>query len=265
MAIANTDQLVNAFNAAAPLDILKLSISAQAAGSFIDLLTAAGNPPAGAVPATGNGTYYDRTSQSALLVPQPATGQTLYLAAFEDIAQNQGVLILYDRIWANSGFSGTLTTPQNVPTPPTLPRWSPGTGVQCWLEVYTALGSTSVTATLSYTNEQGQSGRTASLTIPASMGANRMLPFPLQAGDRGVQTVQGVTLSASTGTAGNFGLTLLRRLPALRSLGANTGEYRDAFGVPLLALPSTVSPHLMTLVNGTTTGLFLGTAVFVTG
>jgi hypothetical protein len=39
---------------------------------------------------------------------------------------------------------------------------------------------------------------------------NKFQIMPLQAGDRGVKSVESLTLSASTGTAGNFGLTLFR-------------------------------------------------------
>jgi hypothetical protein len=77
-----------------------------------------------------------------------------------------------------------------------------------WLEWYTATGSTGVTATISYTNQAGTAGQTTTVSVGASQPANSCLFAPLAAGDTGVQSVQSVLLSATTGTAGNFGVTL---------------------------------------------------------
>lgn len=258
MPIDTMDKLVAALAGSQRFNIYKASISAQAAGSFIDLLIANGFPSAGAAPATGNGTYYTPGTNGVLPVQNAASGKANYLLQLGLACSSVCCLILYDRIWAVSGYSGTVTAAQGPSTPPTLPRWSPGDGVECWMEVYTALGSTSVTATLNYTNQDGTSGRSASLTVPASMGANRMLPFPYQGGDRGVQTIASVTLSASTGTAGNFGLTLLRRIAEVEVTAANIGRVLDAFDIGMPQLPDNCSLVLMALVSGTSTGAIIG-------
>lgn len=239
----------------------KASISAQAAGSFIDLLTAGGFPPAGVAPATGNGTTYDRTTQGAFPITNAGSGKTLTIGLMTGYGTAAGTLVLYDRLWAVSGYSGTVTTPQGPGTPPTLPRYTTGDLVECWMEVYTALGATSTTATLSYTNQAGTSGRSGTLTVPASMGANRMLPFNLQAGDSGVRTIANVTLAASTGTAGNFGLTLLRRIAEIPIIVAHTGPQIDPFFCGLADLPNDSSLYFMVLVSGTSTPVLTGRLV----
>lgn len=263
MPISSMDGLVASLAGAQRHAIYKASIT-TVAGAFYDLLTAAGLPAAGSTPATGAGTTYTRTTAGAIPIVNPPSGKTLYLVQLNLACSSVCRLILYDRLWANSGFSGTVTTAQTVSPSPTLPRWSPGDGVECWMEVYTALGSTSVTATLSYTNSDGTSGRSGTLTVPASMGANRMLPFSLQAGDRGVQTVASVTLSASTGTAGNFGLTLLRRIAEVDIPTANVGRLLDAFSVGMPDIPNDAALYLMQLASTTSSGVVTGGIVLGT-
>ena len=133
-----------------------------------------------------------------------------FLATLSMVGATAGTFFLYDRLWHNSALNGTLTTAQTF-TQPALTRHTDGIGVEIWLEWYTATGSTAVTATISYTNSDGVSGRTGTCSIAASPVAGQMMMVALQAGDKGVQSVQSVTLSATTGTAGNFGVTLGKR------------------------------------------------------
>lgn len=128
-----------------------------------------------------------------------------------------GQLMLMDRLSHQGGLSGTSTSTQttNLPTA-ALTRYTDGVGVMGALEIYTAIGGTATTATVSYTNQAGTPGRTSKpFTIGGNAsGANstRFLPFPLQDGDLGVRSVESVTLAASTGITGNFGVTLFKPL-----------------------------------------------------
>jgi hypothetical protein len=49
-----------------------------------------------------------------------------------------------------------------------------------------------------------------------------LIPIPLQAGDTGVESIESVTVTATTGTAGNFGVCLFKPL-AMISLESATG------------------------------------------
>jgi len=101
-----------------------------------------------------------------------------------------------------------------------LTRYTSGEGVMAGLTIYTAIGATATTATASYTNEAGTSGRTTQAFTIGSSGwfqQWRLLILPLAAGDSGVREVASVTLAASTGTAGNIGVTLFKPLIAVRS------------------------------------------------
>jgi hypothetical protein len=85
--------------------------------------------------------------------------------------------------------------------------------VMAYVEVYSQVGTTATTLTASYTNDAGTAGRTSPAVTFGGTGFRAppsLLPIPLAAGDRGVKSVETVTLAATTGTAGNFGITLLR-------------------------------------------------------
>lgn len=128
-----------------------------------------------------------------------------------------GSLLFYDRLTQQGGLSGTVEATAQTTNLPTaaLTRYTSGAGVFAALEIYTAIGTTATTATVSYTNSSGTSGRTsATLTFGGSSDRNvgSVVPLPMQAGDNGVRSVESVTLAATTGTAGNFGVTLLKPL-----------------------------------------------------
>jgi hypothetical protein len=126
-----------------------------------------------------------------------------------------GTAILIDRLSHQGGLSGTTTSAQttNLPTQ-ALIRNTDGLGVCAALEIYTAVGNTATAATVSYTNQSGA----ARSSLPVAFGgagnmeARRFIPLTLDAGDSGVRAVTDVTLAASTGTVGHFGITLFKPL-----------------------------------------------------
>ncbi len=127
-----------------------------------------------------------------------------------------GVWWMTDRLSHQGGLSGTVTTAQttNLPTA-ALTRYTSGVGVFARLEIYTAVGVTGTTVTASYTNSGSTSGRTTEAVDFGATGfreAQRGIILPLQAGDVGVKSVESVTVLATTGTAGNFGVTLFKPL-----------------------------------------------------
>ena len=127
----------------------------------------------------------------------------------------QGTLILADRLSHQSGLSGTATNQTiNLPTA-ALTRYTSGEGVWLSLEIYSQVGVTSTTLLASYTNQAGTTGRTTQAITFGGTGfreVTRAFLLPLQVGDTGVRAVASITMAASTGTAGNFGVTLLKPL-----------------------------------------------------
>ena len=129
---------------------------------------------------------------------------------------NWGYLMIVDRLSHQGGLSGIVTTEQttNLPTA-ALTRYASGAGVFAGIEIYAQLGTTATTFTASYTNQGGSGGQTSLAAViggTAFREAGRVLILPLQDGDTGVQSVESVTVLATTGTAGNFGVTLFKPL-----------------------------------------------------
>lgn len=186
-----------------------------------------GNPPGGAVP----GAVAVPTSATLGAVAlTDATGgreKRLIAAMFSwGQASTPGSevltdIFLYDRLLHQSNLSGTVTTAQNVQNGSgvSLTRSTAGDGNEIWLEVYTAVGATPQTVTCSYTNQAGTAGRTTQTMPIGSAASTKSLlntveaaRMVLQAGDTGVRSVETLTLSGSTGTAGAFGVTIAHRL-----------------------------------------------------
>lgn len=163
-----------------------------------------------------------------------ATAGKLYISAITINSEEDGTYILCDRLSHQGGLSGTAVGEQttNLPTA-ALTRYTDGVGVQAAVDITTAVGVTARTFTLNYTNTAAAAGRTS---IAADIGgttfreANRFIPAPLAASDVGLLSIEGLTLSASTGTAGVFGLTLYKPLLAVHVAGRNRKPVRyDAF------------------------------------
>lgn len=138
------------------------------------------------------------------------------LAQMEISQRNGGYVMVCDRLSHQGGLSGIVTTAQttNLPTA-ALTRYTSGEGVFVGLEIYTQIGTTATTVSVSYTDQSGNAGNTSESCVIGSTQfreAGRMLMIPLTAGDTGVRSVQSVTVLATTGTAGNFGVTLFKPL-----------------------------------------------------
>jgi hypothetical protein len=125
-------------------------------------------------------------------------------------------MIIIDALNISGGLNATVTTAQttNLPTA-ALTRYTSGEGVHAGIVIHTALGGTATTATISYTNQAGTSGQTSPSFVfggSGNQGIGQILRIPLAAGDTGVQSVESITLAATTGAAGNFGIILYKPL-----------------------------------------------------
>ena len=136
--------------------------------------------------------------------------------------------IIIDRLSHQGGLSGIVATPQttNLPTA-ALTRYTDGVGVMIAIEIYTQVGTTATNLTVSYTNSSGVGGR---VTKPIDFGGSTLRQnghvfiLPLQDDDIGVKSVESVTLAGTTGTAGNFGVTLFKPLLAVPGFGTWTKD-----------------------------------------
>lgn len=141
--------------------------------------------------------------------------------------------LLVDRLSHQGGLSGTVTGVQttNLPTA-ALTRYVSGVGVVALLEIYVAVGATATTIVVSYTNQAGVAGQLSpAFTFGGStdQGITRAIIVPLASGDTGVRSVENVNILATTGTAGNFGVTLVKPLQSfISAVGAERQIEFDA-------------------------------------
>ena len=196
--------------------------SAPIAGRWVSLWMYEGVPAGGPTPTTVRAP--DNTTDGSLKQASPGGGRQQWILGSFGATSQAGTLLIYDRLLDIGGLSGTTTTAQTVGG--SITRNTGGEGNQIWVEINTIIGTTATTITASYTNQAGTSGRTTIATAFGGTGlreAQRMIPLPLQQGDTGVQSVQSVTVLASTTTAGNFGVVILQPLGLQPLVGAGIG------------------------------------------
>lgn len=170
----------------------------------------------------------DATIAGAPYLPTPSSG-SYYITASNWASTVAHAHQLFDLIWYNTGLVVTTTTAQNV-TLPTLPNrdqtgTNNGEGWQAALYVTTATTNAGAVtnATLSYTNQAGTGGQTATMSsFPATAVAGAFIPFQLASGDRGIRNIASVTLGTSLVT-GAVSLVLYRPLPVTPAPLANVG------------------------------------------
>jgi hypothetical protein len=170
----------------------------------------------------------DKTSDNSIgPIPNAASGKLQILGAqFNTSGQAGATLVAIDLLNVSGGLSGIVTTEQttNLPTA-ALTRHTGGDGVFIGIVIYAAVGSTATTISVRYTNQAGTANRTSTVTAFGATGfreVGRLIQIPLQAGDTGVRSVEGVTLTATTGTIGDFGVCLFKPLMGF-SLDSTTG------------------------------------------
>lgn len=206
------------------------------AGRPVSLWSLPGSPGAGAYDNTLNGIALSSTASpvaGTINFVNPPVSTNSYLARLQANASQSGVLLLVDRLWHNGGYTITSTAAQSSTTPTWPARDGAGLdlgyAVVLGVEVSVATGAGTPTITVSYTNQAGTAGRTATNIIPtvASSAAGSFYMLGLQAGDTGVRSVQSLTLSA-TWTSGTINLVAFRVIAALELAGAFVPNAIDA-------------------------------------
>lgn len=264
MTISTRDQLIDAMgNNASRIVIDKASLANAAAGQFFSLWMATGVPGAGAAPgAAGNPTSATTGAFKFANQTAPATSYLAWLAVQFSLSASN--LEIHDRLAHMSGLSGTVTTSQGALS---LVTNSPGaerlgdanySDVQWWLEIYTALGGVGVNATVSVEYNDGSTGNLAAIALGATPRAGRLYPLISAVAGKFIRAVTGVTLSVSTGTAGNFGITATRSRTSVSAPLLNKTETYDWAQLGLPNIPNDSCLMMLMLCGTTTTGIVRG-------
>ena len=258
----------------------KASISSQVSGQMSSLWRATGLPAQGAIPTTA------AYCTSALLGSIAITNQTApavgYIAWHSLTTGNANSnLEIHDRLAHMGGLVGNITTAQNVlidlstinaggPVGDSRLGAADYSDVTWWLEWYTATGATVVTATVAVTYNDGTTGNLTAQSLAATRPASHMISLnaliPAAAAGKYIRGVTSVTLSATTATAGSFGVTATRVRSAIGAPIANYKVTADwaQLGLPQVANGACLFPIVLTSTtsSGTVRGggkiLFFG-------
>lgn len=279
MTITTRDQLIDAMcNNSSRLVIDKASLSNTVAGQFHSLWRATGQPGQGAIP--GAAAVCTNALTGALQFNQQTAPATSYLGILEGLCSNNAtVLEIHDRLMHMGGLSGTVATAQtvdvdisaNLATSNLDARKGDAnySDISWWLEWYTDTGSTAVTATVNVTYNDASSGNLTGISLAATRRASFMQPLNslIPAADAGkyIRDVNTVTLSATTGTAGSFGVTATRYRAALYKPIANARFTADWAGLGLPEIPNTSCLQLIQVAGTTSTGTVRATGKIIHG
>ena len=262
MTIDTRDKLINALGNNTSRFILdKANIVSQVAGNYTSLWRATGQPGQGAIPTAA--ASCNNTLLGGMNFTQQTSPATSYIGYMEVATSNSAMTLeIHDRIAHMGGLNGTLTTAQTVgldlstllSTNNTAARIGDAnySDVNWWLEWYTATGATASNATINVTYDNGTTGNLTAIAVGGTIGASRMLSLnslvPAAQSGLFIRHVNTVTLSASTATAGNFGITATRIRATLGAPVANMKFQADwaQLGFPEVANSACLFPIMLT-------------------
>lgn len=271
MTITTRDQLINRLgNNSSRFVIDKASLSNAVAGQYFSLWRATGQPGQGAIPAAA--ATCNNALTGAMGFSQQTAPATSYGGWANAVCSNSAVTVeVHDRLMHMGGLNGTLLTAQTVGIDfngVTADNMAARIGdtnysdIQWWLEWYTDTGATASNATIAVTYNDGTTGNLTVVAVGGTVRAGRMIPLnnliPAAASGKYIRGVGSVTLSASTATAGSFGVTATRPRMTMPLPLANKMEIFDwaALGLPEIFNSSCLFP--IELCSTTTTGTVRG-------
>lgn len=210
------------------------------------------------------------TTQGGLGQTEPQAGNEKWLTQVAASGLVAGVLVMYDRLMHNRNISGTSVSAQTVqgePPNPAITRYTNGQGNIMWAEIYTAIGATLRTLTVTYTNEAGLTGRQGRASIGGTNlnERTRVIMIPLTGNDKGVRAIERVQLDATTGTVGDFGMVIGHPLAFMCIGGAGQAGWRDfSTGLPTIPkIENTANLCFLWTSNTTTSPEILGAVSMV--
>ena len=269
--ITNRDQLIDALaNNSSRIVIDKASIANAAVGQYHSLWRATGQPGQGAIPAAA--ANCNQSTVGGMRFSQQTAPAKSYLAYLEAVSSNSATTMeVHDRLRHMGGLNGTLTTAQpvgldfnGVTADNMAERIGDGnySDIQWWLEWYTDTGATVVTATVAVTYSDGSTGNLTGVSLAATRRASFMQSLngliPAAAAGKFIRAVNTVTRSASTGAAGNFGVTATRLRGTLFMPIANAKFSADWASLPINTIPNSACPFIAVMPGTSTTGALRG-------
>lgn len=273
MAITTRDELIDALaNNSSRILFDKASLASAAAGQYFSLFKSNGFPTVGTNPTSA--AACDQTTAGAMTFTNQTAPAKSYLAYLFAAGGNTLTnLDVVDRLAHMGGLNGTLTTSQTVNLDPVAlgvssDRYGAAdlTDIQWWLEIYTALGATNVNATVNVDYTDTSSGNLTVLALGATPRLGRIYPLnAIAATGKIISKINNVTLSATTGAAGDFGFSCTRNRTSVSMPVANFQTTADwaQLGLPSIANDSCLM--FTVLCSTTSTGTIRGGGKIVHG
>ena len=253
MAIASFDQAIAA--AKQYLSVAKTAVRPSIAASWFSVFDLAGNPGAGVLAGTSTAAGVVPTDATAGCPTIGAFGASAlgYLWQLEYGCSVACRLKLFDMVFKAGAYA--FNAAQALTGQPSYASRMPGgsySDTQIWIEAVTAFTG-NLTVTITYTNQSGVTGRTATLATGTALTVGRLMQVPLQAGDTGVQEITNV--AGTVATAGTFNVLVLRPLWSGRCRTANDGDVHDftKTGMPQVFADSAL--FLAVAADSTSTGI----------
>jgi hypothetical protein len=270
MAISGLDPLITALgNNSSRIIMDKASLASQVAGVYCSMWRATGVPAQGAIPTTA--AVPTSATAGAMSFANQTSPATSYLAWLFGMSSNATTTLeIHDRLAHMGGLVFNSTSGQTI-TGMDLDTLAPAadrigatnySDVQWWLEVYTAGGATASNATINVTFDDDSTGNLNTIAVGGTLAASRCygvdaLRTTAQQ-TKNIRGINSVTLSASTGTAGNFGFTATRPRSVLPMLVANKTEVADWAQLGLPEIPNNSCLFPMIISPNTTSGTLRG-------
>jgi hypothetical protein len=266
MPFTSVDDLIAGFQPPVPVNALGITLAAVAHRRAYTSWYHPGNPGANVANAAGvNGQAVDpslgTSVQGRIPRSNPSGGFTeARLARLAMLSNTAGSLWLVDRVWQNSGLSVTSTAAQAI-TPAAIPArdrngLTDGDDIFFGIE-WSATGGAGVpTVTLTYTDQDGNTGKTGTFTAVAAPPVGTVELFSAQAGSPGMRAPTSFQQSATrtSGTMHLVGWRLIAQLDFPQAGGAAV----DPFSGGMARIYNDSVLQLMWLPTGTTAPAFIG-------
>lgn len=254
----------------------KASVATQVVGQYCSLWRATGVPAQAAIPATA--AYCTKSLLGALGFDNQTAPATSYLGYHNlNCSVANSNLEIHDRLAHMGGLSGAVTTAQTVGIDlltinagGSVPADRLGdanySDIMWFLEWYNATGATASNATVAVTYNDGTTGNLAVIAVGGTAIAASQCRQLLSASvGKFIRGVVSVTLSASTATAGSFGVTATRSRATMSVPIANKFENFDWAALGLSEVPNDSCLMGMMLSSATATGTVKGQGKIIHG
>lgn len=222
------------------------------AGNWFTLFDLAGQPGAGVLAGTSVAAGVVPVAGGAGFPSINSIAASGYLSGVQFGSSVACRLSLFDLLWKAGAYA--FNAAQALTGQPSFAARVPEANyavTSIWIETVTAFTGIP-TFTITYTNQSGVAGRTATIAAASALTLGRMLQVPLRSGDTGVQLITNVTCTVAT--VGTFNVLVMRALWSGRVRIANDGGNDNMVATGLPPIFSTTALYLAVAADATSSG-----------